>query len=148
MATGFHWNELYAWHDTGTGSAYLSTGGLVEPEQHGESPATKRRLRNLLDVTGLLDQTVAIPGRKANQEELQRVHTVEYVERVKRESEEGGGDGGELAPFGAGGYEIALLSTGGAIATLEAIAPPVERDRKSIRLNSSHTIQSRMPSSA
>ena len=41
MATGFHWNELYAWHDTGTGSAYLSTGGLVEPEQHGESPATK-----------------------------------------------------------------------------------------------------------
>jgi len=121
MATGFHWNELYAWHDTGTGSAYLSTGGLVEPEQHGESPATKRRLRNLLDVTGLLDQTVAIPGRRADEEELRRVHSAAYVERVKRESEEGGGDGGELAPFGPGGYEIALLSTGGAIATLEAV---------------------------
>ena len=121
MATGFHWNELYAWHDTGTGSAYLSTGGLVEPEQHGESPATKRRLRNLLDVTGLLDQTVPIRGRKADEEELLRVHAPAYVERVKLESEEGGGDGGELAPFGAGGYEIALLSTGGAIATLEAV---------------------------
>ena len=32
MTTGFHWNELYAWHDTGTGSGFLSTGGLVEPE--------------------------------------------------------------------------------------------------------------------
>ncbi len=121
MTTGFHWNELYAWHDTGTGSAYLSTGGLVEPETHGESPATKRRLRNLLDVTGLLAQTVDVPGRKATEAELLRVHTPEYVERVKRESAAGGGDGGELAPFGAGGYEICLLSAGGAIATFEAV---------------------------
>ncbi|MBK5220061.1 MAG: class II histone deacetylase [Thermoleophilia bacterium] len=121
MSTGFHWHELYAWHDTGTGSGFLSTGGLVEPEAHGESPATKRRLRNLLDVTGLLAQTVEIPGRKATAEELLRVHTGEYVERVKRESEEGGGDGGELAPFGPGGYEICALSAGGVIATIEAV---------------------------
>jgi acetoin utilization deacetylase AcuC-like enzyme len=121
MSTGFHWNELYAWHDTGTGSGFLSTGGLVEPEQHGESPATKRRLRNLLDVTGLLAQTVDLPGRKATREELLYVHTPEYVDRVARESEEGGGDGGELAPFGPGGYEIALLSTGGAIGAVEAV---------------------------
>jgi len=121
MATGFHWNELYAWHDTGTGSGYLSTGGLVEPETHGESPATKRRLRNLLDVTGLLARTVDVPGRKATEAELLRVHTPEYVDRVKRESDEGGGDGGELAPFGAGGYEICRLSAGGAISTFEAV---------------------------
>jgi len=121
MSTGFHWNELYAWHDTGTGSGFLSTGGLVEPEAHGESPATKRRLRNLLDVTGLLERTTPIAGRKASAEELTRVHTAEYVERVKAESEAGGGDGGELAPFGAGGYEIALLSAGGAIGAVEAV---------------------------
>jgi acetoin utilization deacetylase AcuC-like enzyme len=121
MSTGFHWNELYAWHDTGTGSGFLSTGGLVEPEQHGESPATKRRLRNLLDVTGLLAQTTELPGRKATEEEILRVHTPEYLERVKRESEEGGGDGGELAPFGAGGYEICALSAGGVIETIEAV---------------------------
>ncbi|MDX6590243.1 MAG: hypothetical protein QOI84_1517 [Solirubrobacterales bacterium] len=121
MSTGFHWNELYAWHDTGTGSAYLSTGGLVEPETHGENAATKRRMRNLLDVAGLLDQTVAIPGRKATEEELLYVHTPEYVERIKRESEAGGGDGGELAPFGDGGYEICALSTGGVISTVEAV---------------------------
>lgn len=121
MSTGFHWNELYAWHDTGTGSGFLSTGGLVEPEQHGESPATKRRLRNLLDVTGLLEKTVAIPGRKATDAEILRVHTPEYLERVKRESAEGGGDGGELAPFGPGGFEICALSAGGVISTFEAV---------------------------
>ena len=121
MTTGFHWNELYAWHDTGTGSAYMSAGGLVEPEVHGENAATKRRLRNLLDVTGLLDRTVAIAGREASEEELLRVHTPEYVARIKRDSEEGGGDGGELAPFGAGGYEICALSAGGVIATIEAV---------------------------
>ena len=121
MSTGFHWNELYAWHDTGTGSGFLSAGGLVEPEQHGESPATKRRLRNLLDVTGLLARTTDLPGRAATREELLYVHTPEYVDRVRSESEAGGGDGGELAPFGAGGYEIARLSTGGAIAAVEAV---------------------------
>jgi acetoin utilization deacetylase AcuC-like enzyme len=121
MSTGFHWNELYAWHDSGTGSGFLSTGGLVEPEQHGESPATKRRLRNLLDVTGLLAQTVEIPGRKASDEEILRIHTSDYLERVKRESEEGGGDGGELAPFGPGGIEICALSAGGVISTVEAV---------------------------
>jgi acetoin utilization deacetylase AcuC-like enzyme len=121
MTTGFHWNELYAWHDTGTGSGFLSTGGLVEPEQHGESPATKRRLRNLLDVTGLLDQTVAVPGRKATDAEILRVHTPEYLSRVQRESSEGGGDGGELAPFGPGGFEICALSAGGVISTVEAV---------------------------
>jgi acetoin utilization deacetylase AcuC-like enzyme len=121
MSTGFHWNELYAWHDTGTGSGFLSTGGLVEPEQHGESPATKRRLRNLLDVTGLLGRTVAIPGRKATEEELLRAHTPDYVARVQRESSEGGGDGGELAPFGPGGFEICALSAGGVISTVEAV---------------------------
>ncbi len=121
MSTGFHWNELYAWHDTGTGSGFLSTGGLVEPEQHGESAATKRRLRNLLEVTGLLGEMTEIPGRKATEEELLRVHTDEYVERVKAESEAGGGDGGELAPFGPGGYEIAALSAGGVISTVEAV---------------------------
>jgi acetoin utilization deacetylase AcuC-like enzyme len=120
-STGFHWNELYAWHDTGTGSGFLSTGGLVEPEQHSESPATKRRLRNLLDITGLLGQTTEIAGRAATEEEILRAHTPEYLERVKRESESGGGDGGELAPFGPGGYEICALSAGGVISTVEAV---------------------------
>jgi acetoin utilization deacetylase AcuC-like enzyme len=121
MSTGFHWNERYAWHDTGTGAAYLSAGGLIEPEMHGESPATKRRLRNLLDVTGLLDRTTPIQGRSATREELLRVHSADYLDRIERESQEGGGNGGENAPFGAGGYDICALSAGGVLATVEAV---------------------------
>jgi acetoin utilization deacetylase AcuC-like enzyme len=121
MSTGFHWNEIYAWHDTGTGSGFLSAGGLVEPEQHAENPATKRRLRNLLEVTGLLAKTTAIAGREAEEDELLRVHTPEYVARIKAESENGGGNAGESTPFGPGGYRICALSAGAAIATVEAV---------------------------
>jgi acetoin utilization deacetylase AcuC-like enzyme len=120
MTTGFLWDELYAWHDTGTGSGFLSAGGLIEPEVHGESAATKRRLRNLLDVTGLLAEMTALSARPASEEEILRLHTREYLERIKEMSASGGGDAGELAPFGAGGYEIAALAAGGAIEAVEA----------------------------
>jgi acetoin utilization deacetylase AcuC-like enzyme len=121
MTTGFHWNELYAWHDTGSGAGFLSAGGLVEPERHAENPATKRRLRNLLDVTGLLEQTLDLKGRPAADEELLRVHDPAYLERIKSESAAGGGDAGETTPFGPGGFEIAALSAGGALTAVEAV---------------------------
>lgn len=121
MTTGFLWDERYAWHDTGTGAGFLSAGGLIEPEVHGESPATKRRLRNLLDVTGLLDEMTHLRARPASDEELLRLHTSEYVERIKVLSAGGGGDAGELAPFGAGGFEIAALAAGGAIEAVDAV---------------------------
>ncbi len=121
MATGFLWDERYAWHDTGTGAGFMSAGGLVEPEMHGESPATKRRFRNLLEVTGLLEQCVALKARPATDEEILRLHTPEYVQRIKDLSAAGGGDGGELAPFGANGFEVAALAAGGAITATEAV---------------------------
>jgi acetoin utilization deacetylase AcuC-like enzyme len=121
MATGFHWNELYAWHDTGTGSGFLGAGGLVQPERHAENPETKRRFRNLLEVTGLLGRTVEIVGREATTAELLRVHSGEYLERIAALSAAGGGNAGESTPFGPDGYRIAALSAGGAIATIEAV---------------------------
>lgn len=120
-ATGFVWHELYAWHDTGTGSSFMPAGGLVEPEMHGESPATKRRLRNLLEVTGLLDELVALRPRPATEEELLRLHTRDYVDAIKAMSAAGGGDGGDFAPFGPGGYEIAALSAGGVLTAVDAV---------------------------
>ena len=39
------------WHDTGSGASELPSGGWLEPGEHAESPATKRRLKNLLDAT-------------------------------------------------------------------------------------------------
>ena len=121
MTTGFLWDELYAWHDTGTGSGFLSAGGLIEPEVHGESAATKRRLRNLLDVTGLLGEMTQLRARPATDDEILRLHTRDYLDRIKELSAAGGGDAGELAPFGAGGYEIAALAAGGAIEAVDAV---------------------------
>jgi acetoin utilization deacetylase AcuC-like enzyme len=121
MTTAFLWDELYAWHDTGTGSGFLSAGGLIEPEVHGESAATKRRLRNLLDVTGLLGEMTQLRARPATDDEILRLHTREYLDRIKELSADGGGDAGELAPFGAGGYEIAALAAGGAIEAVDAV---------------------------
>lgn len=121
MKTGFLCHELYMWHDTGTASLYLRPGLTVEPEEHAESPKTKRRMRNLLEVSGLLDGLQLLKPRPASLEEVCRFHSRDYVARIKSMSDSTGGDAGELTPFGPGSYEIALLSAGGVIAAAEAV---------------------------
>ena len=74
-ATGLVWHERMMWHDTGSGASELPSGGWLEPGEHAESPATKRRLKNLLDATGLTDGLVLLAPRAATVEELCRVHT-------------------------------------------------------------------------
>lgn len=121
MATGFVWHERYAWHDTRAGSGSRSAGGLIEPETHAESPASKRRIRNLLEVTGVLDRLVRIEARPVDEELLLRVHDPGYVERIRTLSEEAGGEAGENAPFGRGSYEIARLAAGGCLAAVDGV---------------------------
>jgi acetoin utilization deacetylase AcuC-like enzyme len=121
MATGWISHELYMWHDTGSAAGPLSAGGPLEPGEHSENPSTKRRFRNLVEVSGLLDQLVAIPPRPATDDELLRFHTEEYLARIKDLSAGPGGDAGELAPFGPGGFEIATLSAGGCLAAVDAV---------------------------
>jgi acetoin utilization deacetylase AcuC-like enzyme len=121
MATALLWHELYMWHDTGSGAGPNSAAGLIEPGAHGESPASKRRLKNLLDVSGLCERLELIAPRPATREELQRIHERDYVERIAVLSERGGGDAGEHTPFAATGFEVASLAAGGCIRALEAV---------------------------
>jgi acetoin utilization deacetylase AcuC-like enzyme len=121
MATGFVWHELYAWHEPGRAAAFIPHGLTVEPEEHVENAATKRRIRNLVEVSGLLARLVQIPPRPATETELRRFHTRAYVERIRAESAARGGDAGELTPFGPGGFEIASLAVGGCIAAVDAV---------------------------
>jgi hypothetical protein len=72
MATGLVWRERSMWHDTGSAAGPLPAGGWPEPDAHVESPATKRRLKNLLDATGLAARLVAVPPHAATVEELGR----------------------------------------------------------------------------
>jgi acetoin utilization deacetylase AcuC-like enzyme len=121
VSTGLVWHERYMWHDTGSGAGPNAAAGLIEPGQHGESPASKRRLKNLLDVTGAEEWLVRLKPRPATEAELGRFHADSYIHRIKALSEAGGGDAGEHTPFGAGGYEIAALAAGGCITAAEAI---------------------------
>ena len=119
--TGLVWHERYMWHDTGSGTSELPSGGWLEPHSHAENPDTKRRLKNLLDASGLTEQLVALPPRPATADELCRVHGLAYVERIRELSAGRGGDAGSEAPFGNGSFEIAALAAGGTIAAVDAV---------------------------
>lgn len=121
MRTGFIHHESYLWHDTRSAGLYLPAGGFIEPDVHAENPSTKRRMRNLLEVSGLLNDLVQIAPRPATEEEILRFHTREYLDRIKKMSADNGGDAGATTPFGPGSYEIALLSTGGVIRAVESV---------------------------
>ena len=119
--TGFLCHELYMWHDTGNAAIFYPAGLKVQPGEHAENAETKRRFRNLLEVAGLLDKLVDVKPRPATEEEVLRVHTPDYVNRIKTLSADRGGDAGETTPFGPGSFEIALLSAGGTIALTDAV---------------------------
>ena len=72
MATGFVFHELYLWHDTGHYASVFPAGLTIEPDLHAENPSTKRRLRNLLDVSGLSEHLVPVKPRAASEEEIAR----------------------------------------------------------------------------
>lgn len=99
----------------------MPAGGFIEPEPHGETPATKRRFRNLLEVSGLLSQLVPIEPREAGEDELLRFHTPEYLQRIRTLSDDNGGFADVQTPFGPGSYEIAKLAVGGCIEAVDAV---------------------------
>ncbi|MDO8431756.1 MAG: class II histone deacetylase [Candidatus Binatus sp.] len=114
--TGFLFEEIYLWHDAAI-SAFP-----VEPGQHFENPETKRRFRDLLAVSGLLERLQPIRAIPAAEDDLARFHTRDYIAQIKRMSAERGGEAGEFTPFGPGSYEIALLAAGGVMRAVEAVA--------------------------
>ena len=102
----------------------MPLGGLVQPLAAGglpESPETKRRLKNLMDVTGLTGDLAVTSADAARQDQLLHVHPAEYLSEFKALSDAGGGEIGHHAPFAKGGYELAALSAGLAVAAVEAV---------------------------
>jgi acetoin utilization deacetylase AcuC-like enzyme len=121
MATGFVWHELYMWHNTWNWAQVFPPGLTVQPGEHAENPETKRRLRNLVEVSGLLEQLTPIKPRSATESELARFHTRDYIQRIKALSAENGGEASELTPFGRGSFEIAQLAAGGVMEAFSAV---------------------------
>lgn len=123
MATGLFWDERCFWHSGGNFAGMAPVGGLVEPMGGGlpETPASKRRLLNLVRVTGLAGELELSSAPPATREMLERVHPARYLDAFKAASDAGGGQLGLRAPFGPGGYEIAAQSAGLAVAALDAV---------------------------
>jgi acetoin utilization deacetylase AcuC-like enzyme len=117
MTTGIVWDERFAWHDAGL----ASTSPWSEPYPALDRPETKRRIWSLLQASGLADRLVHVPARPASEQELLRIHTAEYIERVRSLAEAGGGDAGESARFAHNGYEIARLAAGGCLSAVDAV---------------------------
>ncbi|WP_408898515.1 class II histone deacetylase [Nocardioides sp. R1-1] len=127
MATGYLYHELFGWHDTGTNAGLFPADHRagIQPLQHFENAETKRRIHELVVVSGVIDRLTRLAPRKATDEEILAVHTEEHLARIKAGSEapKGGDSGDGLSPFGPGGIEIGRLAAGGMI---EATAAVVE----------------------
>lgn len=115
MKTAFLTDERCFWHSGGNYAALLPVGGFVQPLSPSglpENPETKRRLRNLVEVTGLARELDCRSAPAATLEDLARVHASGYIQAFRELSDRGGGEIGLRAPFGPGGFEIAALSAG------------------------------------
>jgi acetoin utilization deacetylase AcuC-like enzyme len=122
--TALYTDERCFWHYGGSHILTVPVGGLVQPPAAGglaENPETKRRLRNLLEVTGLIRHLDVLGAEPAGEEDLRRVHPVSYLEAFKAASDKEGGEFFPGTPFGRGGYEIAKVSAGLARAALAGV---------------------------
>ena len=113
--TGFVFDELYMWFNSGGGSFPR------QPSEGFENPETKRRFHNLLAVTRVLDHLHVIKPAPASEADIARFHTRDYIEYIRQLSAQNGGDAGELTPFGPGSFEIAILAAGGVIAAIDQV---------------------------
>jgi acetoin utilization deacetylase AcuC-like enzyme len=114
--TAFYSDERCFWHSGDQYAFLVPVGGYVQPLAGGaglpENPEGKRRLKNLLEVTGLMRELDARSAEPATDEDLLRVHTRDYIAAFRELSAKNGGELGQRTPFGRGGYEIAALSAG------------------------------------
>lgn len=113
--TAFLWDEKCFWHFGGNYAQLAPVKGLVQPMVAGglpEAPETKRRLKNLLEVTGLSKELFVCSADNASIEDILRVHTKNYLDEFKSLSDKNGGELGLRTPFGPGAFEIASLSAG------------------------------------
>jgi acetoin utilization deacetylase AcuC-like enzyme len=118
MKTGLIWDERFAWFHTGLDRR---PGPYYQPVPALDTRESKERIRELLVATGLTQKLVAVSPRMADEQDLLRHHTPEYLEKVRGISERGGGDVGEGAWIGPNSYDIVKLAAGSCGAAIDAV---------------------------
>jgi len=122
--TAFFSEELCFWHSAGVHALTLPVGGWVQPPAaagYAESPESKRRMKNLIEVSGLRKHLAWCGAEAASEEDIRRIHPASYLERFKALSDAGGGHFGTEAVVGPGSYEIAKLSAGLILSAVERV---------------------------
>lgn len=146
--TAFYFDERCLWFSAGPAALVLPVGGWVQPMAsggHADSPEPKRRLKSLMDVSGLtamLDERQAGP---ATREDLLRIHPASYIDAFKKMSDNGGGALHPSAPFSGGAFEIALQSAGQAIQAVLDVAGGAYRGAYAVTRPSGHHCSPDMP---
>jgi acetoin utilization deacetylase AcuC-like enzyme len=125
VATGYAYHEIFGWHDTSSYAGVFppNPAAGLQPFVHMENAETKRRIHELVVVSGLIDHLVRIAPRRATDEEILRIHTADHLARIESESllPKGGDAGDGISPFGQGGIDIARLAAGAVIECLDAV---------------------------
>jgi len=119
--TAFIWDESYFWHNAGGGALFEAASEYIEENGSAETPQSKRRVKNLLERSSLIDKLIQIKPEPATEAQLEYFHTKRHIETVAQMSKIGGLDCGDSAIVGRGSFEIAKLSVGGAIRAIKAV---------------------------
>lgn len=119
--TGLVWNERFMWHDQGRYAGIMPAEFPMQQGEHHEHPETKRRLKNLLDASEMTEKLVAIKARPITRDELLRVHTPGYLDKLDAGNHEYAAVAGFDAPYTRGSVYIAKLAAGGCLAAVDAI---------------------------
>ena len=113
--TSLYFDERCLWHSAGEHVLTMPVGGWIQPmagSGHPESPESKRRIKALMDVSGLTAQLRVSSAEPASLDDILRVHDRAYIQKLQEMSNARGGLAGPGAPFGHGSFEIAALSAG------------------------------------
>jgi acetoin utilization deacetylase AcuC-like enzyme len=79
MVTGLAWDERCMWHDTGLYFGPQEGNPWIEPIESPENAQGKRRIKNLLDASGLTADLSKIEIEPASETDILMVHTPEYL---------------------------------------------------------------------
>ena len=106
MKAGLVYAPIYLEHDTGN---------------HPENSQRLVAIMSHLEKTGTMERVTMLSPRAGSMEELEMVHTAEYISRVKDEAEGGGGWMDPDTVVCSKSYEAALYAVGGLLTAVEVV---------------------------
>ena len=124
LPTGLAWEEKTMWHDTGLYFGPKEVSCWIEPIVSPENVDCKRRIKNLLDATGLTEQLISLKVEPASDTDLLAVHSKNHLQYIKDTSSSGGGNVAKqfgTTRVGENGFEIAALGAGAAISCVKDV---------------------------